>query len=45
MGFLVPVLNFFAILALLLPHRRSGDGRGAAFWARQLLGNPSYNFV
>jgi len=40
MGFLVPVLNFFAILALLLPHRHSGEGRGAGFWARQMIGNP-----
>ncbi len=28
MGFLVPVLNFFAILALLLPHRKSGEKKG-----------------
>ena len=40
MGFLVPVLNFFAILALLLPQRGSEPGRGAAFWARQVLLNP-----
>jgi predicted permease len=40
MGFLVPVLNFFAIIALLLPHRGAGEARGGAFWARQMLFNP-----
>jgi predicted permease len=40
MGFLVPVLNFFAILALLLPHRGDGEERGAGFWVKQLVGNP-----
>jgi len=39
MGFLVPVLNFFAILALLWPHRHE-EKRGAAFWIRQILFNP-----
>ncbi len=39
MGFLVPVLNFFAILALLLPHQghRHGDKTN---WLRQLALNP-----
>lgn len=40
MGFLVPVLNLFAVLALLLPHRRSDGGQGAVFWGKQLVGNP-----
>ena len=40
MGFLVPVLNFFAILALLLPHLGDGKARGPAFWARQIALNP-----
>ena len=40
MGFLVPVLNFFAILALLLPHRGDGERRDSGFWAKQLLFNP-----
>lgn len=40
MGFLVPVLNFFAILALLLPHRGAGEVQGKAFWMRQLAYNP-----
>lgn len=39
MGFLVPVLNFFAILALLWPHRHE-EKRGSAFWIRQILFNP-----
>ncbi len=40
MGFLVPVLNFFAILALLWPHRRAGGHQGRAFWVRQIAFNP-----
>ncbi|OHB27997.1 MAG: hypothetical protein A2X84_13500 [Desulfuromonadaceae bacterium GWC2_58_13] len=40
MGFLVPVLNFFAILALLLPHRGSEGSRGGGFWIRQIALNP-----
>jgi len=40
MGFLVPVLNFLAILALLLPQRGKDTGRGSAFWGRQILLNP-----
>lgn len=40
MGFLVPFLNFFAIIALLLPHRGSGSQTGSRFWLKQLLFNP-----
>lgn len=40
MGFLVPFLNLFAILALLWPHRGDGDQRGATFWIRQIALNP-----
>ncbi len=40
MGFLVPLLNFFAIVALVLPHRTSNGGQGWGFWLRQLLLNP-----
>jgi hypothetical protein len=40
MGFLVPVLNLFAVLALLLPHRGNDGGQGAVFWVKQLVGNP-----
>ncbi|MEJ2520732.1 MAG: AEC family transporter [Desulfuromonadales bacterium] len=40
MGFLVPFLNLYAILALLWPHRHDGDQRGAAFWLRQVALNP-----
>lgn len=40
MGFLVPFLNLFAILALLWPHRGEGEKRGAGFWLRQVALNP-----
>lgn len=40
MGFLVPFLNLFAILALLWPHRGDGTSRGAMFWVRQIAFNP-----
>jgi predicted permease len=40
MGFLVPFLNFFAIVALLLPHRGSNGQAGSKFWLKQLLLNP-----
>ena len=40
MGFLVPFLNLFAIIALLLPHRRNNGHRTGGFWLRQLLYNP-----
>jgi hypothetical protein len=40
MGFLVPFLNLFAILALLWPHRGDGEQQGAAFWLRQIALNP-----
>lgn len=40
MGFLVPFLNLFAILALLWPHRSDGSQRGTVFWVRQFALNP-----
>lgn len=40
MGFLVPFLNLFAILALLWPHRGDGETRGTTFWLRQIALNP-----
>ena len=40
MGFLVPFLNLFAILALLWPHRGDGEQRGVTFWVRQIALNP-----
>ncbi len=40
MGFLVPVLNFFAILALLLPHRTGDQRQTSSFWVRQVVLNP-----
>jgi predicted permease len=39
MGFLVPVLNLFAILALLLPHKRSA-GDEQVNWLAQVALNP-----
>ena len=39
MGFLVPVLNLFAILALLLPHRSNGDNHNSN-WLAQVVLNP-----
>lgn len=39
MGFLVPVLNLFAILALLLPHKRQ-QGEQKTSWLSQLALNP-----
>jgi predicted permease len=40
MGFLVPFLNFYAIIALLWPHRGDGEKRGAMFWSKQIALNP-----
>ena len=40
LGFLVPVYNFFGILALLLPHRQQGQQFSPWFWIRQVGGNP-----
>lgn len=40
MGFLVPFLNLYAILALLWPHRGDGEQRGADFWLKQIALNP-----
>lgn len=39
MGFLVPVLNLFAILALLLPQHRA-SGEKTSNWIRQIALNP-----
>jgi len=40
MGFMVPVLNFCAIFALLLPHSGDGENRSASFWLKHLALNP-----
>jgi len=40
MGFLVPFLNLYAILALLWPHRGDGEQQGSSFWLRQIALNP-----
>lgn len=39
MGFLVPILNIFAILALLLPHKHSRDSKKTN-WLTQVAINP-----
>jgi malate permease and related proteins len=40
LGFLVPAMNFFAIIALLLPYRKGGQRISAGVWIRQIGGNP-----
>lgn len=40
LGFLVPTLNFFSVLALILPHRNGTQKVGGIFWIRQICGNP-----
>jgi malate permease and related proteins len=40
LGFVIPTLNFLAILALLLPHRDNTRKKGLIFWVRQICGNP-----
>jgi len=40
MGFLVPVLNLFAVLAFLLPARKQTADENSPNWATQLLLNP-----
>lgn len=40
LGFMVPVFNFLAIVALLLPHRHNEQQMGAVFWLRQFGYNP-----
>ena len=40
MGFIVPFLNLFAIVALLLPHRGNSGQTGGMFWLKQLVLNP-----
>ena len=40
MGFLVPFLNLFAILALLWPHRQAGDRQEGAQLVRRIAFNP-----
>lgn len=39
-GFAVPTLNFFSILALLLPHRHNRDQPALSTMTRQIIGNP-----
>ena len=40
LGFLVPAMNFLAIVALLMPYRNGGQRMGAGVWIRQIGGNP-----
>lgn len=40
LGFLVPLINFLAVIALLLPQRESTHKLGAAFWMYQFAFNP-----
>ena len=40
LGFLVPLLNFLSVLALSLPHRKSGHGMGKKELVMQVVGNP-----
>jgi hypothetical protein len=40
MGFLVPFLNLYAIVALLWPHRHGAEARGAAPLLRRIAFNP-----
>jgi len=40
MGFIVPFLNFFAIIALLLPHRGGSGQASGRLWLKQLILNP-----
>jgi predicted permease len=40
MGFLVPFLNLYAILALLWPHRHGDDAQGATHLLRRIVLNP-----
>lgn len=40
LGFIVPVYNFLAVLALLLPQRQERQKLGKAFWMYQFAFNP-----
>jgi malate permease and related proteins len=40
LGFLVPIMNFLAIVALLFPYRNESQNMGPGFWLRQIGGNP-----
>jgi malate permease and related proteins len=40
LGVLIPAMNFFAIVALLMPHRNGDRKMSAGSWVRQIGGNP-----
>jgi len=39
-GFIIPLINFLSVLAMLLPQQKSSHRIGTAFWAYQFLFNP-----
>lgn len=40
LGFLIPVLNFLSVIALLLPQQQQKQSLGKSFWASQFVFNP-----
>jgi malate permease and related proteins len=40
LGFLVPTMNFFSVLALIMPHRNGAKKVGVGFLLKQICGNP-----
>jgi len=40
LGFIVPLLNFLSVVALLMPSAKSATSTGVRFWVRQLAANP-----
>jgi len=39
-GFIIPLINFLSVLAMLLPRQNSNHRIGASFWAYQFFFNP-----
>ncbi len=39
-GFIIPLINFLSVLAMLLPQQKTSHRIGASFWAYQFLFNP-----
>ncbi len=40
LGFLVPLMNFLSVVALILPQKRENYTLGTMFWAQQIGSNP-----
>jgi predicted permease len=40
LGFLVPVMNFLSVIALILPQRQENYSLGVMFWLQQIGSNP-----